>query len=151
FRTRRPDGSPLLKIVDFGLGKSINGQDPSLTQTQNVVGSPAYMAPEQLRSGKNVDPRSDVWGLGVGMYELISGKRPFHGATITELALGITMDPPPPLPESIPEELREMVMRCLQKDQGSRFQSVAKLVEVLEPFATDVADDTSIDAAAERS
>ncbi len=134
FRTRRPDGSPLVKILDFGLAKSINGQDHSLTRTAKVMGSPSYMSPEQLKSNKNVDPRIDVWSLGVVMYELVSGKRPFEGESVAELALAITKEPPRPLPESIPAELRAAIMRCLEKDVGARFQSVAELAEALAPF-----------------
>jgi serine/threonine-protein kinase len=73
FLTHRPDGTPCIKVLDFG------------------IGSPAYMAPEQLRSSRSADVRSDIWALGAIMYELVSGRAPFAGATVADLALRIAM------------------------------------------------------------
>jgi len=149
FRTTRPDGAPLIKILDFGLAKPMNGQDLSLTATSTVMGSPRYMSPEQLKSSKVTDPRSDIWALGVVMFELLSGKPPFDGETITELALNITNDPVPPLPETVPPRLANVVMKCLEKDAGKRYQSAAELAQALDaitkPWSPETAADTSPD------
>jgi len=131
----RPDGSASIKVLDFGIAKSTAKRDFALTETTNVMGSPSYMSPEQLKSSKNVDPRSDIWSLGVVLYELVSGRQPFRGETITELALNISSDPLPPLPESLPPAFVEVVTRCLQKNPERRFQNVGALATALEPFA----------------
>ncbi len=75
FLTQRADGSPLVKVLDFGISKTLSPIEESLTTTQAVLGTPAYMSPEQLRSSKHVDARSDIWSLGVVLYELCTGAR----------------------------------------------------------------------------
>src|SRR5262249_26962732 len=81
----RPDGTPLVKVLDFGISKSDDQDDAGLTTTMTVVGSPSYMSPEQLRSAKNVDARADVWALAVILFELLTGKRPFVGENATAM------------------------------------------------------------------
>src|SRR6185295_7457724 len=79
FLTRRTDGAPLIKVLDFGIAKAQGDASFSLTQTASVLGSPGYMSPEQLRSSRDVDLRSDIWSLGVILYELVVGRPPFTG------------------------------------------------------------------------
>jgi len=136
FLTRGADGRDLIKLLDFGIAKATTAIDPSLTATQKAMGSPAYMSPEQLRAHSTVDPRSDVWSLGVTMYELLTEKRPFEGDTPYELALSINNDPPIPLPDTVPPEIARVVMRCLEKDRERRYQNVAELATALAPLAT---------------
>ena len=77
FITRRPDGSNLLKILDFGISKTPASLS-ELTGTQTVVGTPTYMAPEQMRTARSTDPRSDIWSMGVVMYQMLAGRPPFE-------------------------------------------------------------------------
>jgi serine/threonine-protein kinase len=140
FVTRKANGAPLIKVLDFGVSKW-TGQDFSLTDSSVVVGSPLYMAPEQMRAARNAEPRSDIWALGVILYELLAGKVPFDGATVTELCLKVVTDPPAPLRDvrtDIPEPLASIVARCLEKDPTKRFENVAMLAQALEPFALNV-------------
>src|SRR5262249_33127610 len=136
FITRRPDGSMLLKILDFGISKTPVGYD-ELTGTQTVIGTPSYMAPEQMKSGRAADPRSDIWSIGVGVYQLITGRLPFSGESYAELVLKVGLEPPAPIPVPVPTGLDTVIMRCLEKDPNQRHQSVGELARMLAPFATD--------------
>lgn len=141
FITRRGNGAPLVKVLDFGISKTTGPGSAgvvSLTQSSTVLGSPLYMAPEQMRSARNVDPRGDVWSLGVILYELLTGRVPFDGESMTELCLKVVNDPPPEpkdLRADIPDALVKIVARCLEKDPANRFPNVAMLAMALEPFS----------------
>ena len=135
FWTQRPDGSALIKVLDFGIAKAPSSANFSMTQTSAVMGSPGYMSPEQLKSSKVVDARSDIWSMGVVLYELVSGKTPFEGESITELALKVAMDPTPVLPGNFPPAFHKVISRCLEKDPSRRYPDVAELAQALAPFA----------------
>ena len=141
FLTQRPDGSPIIKVLDFGISKVISAEAAqlSLTQTQTMMGSPLYMSPEQMRSSKDVDRRTDIWALGVILHELISGDVPFSGTTFPEVLMKVMAEPAPPLrsirPE-VPEALEAVVLRCLAKAPSDRHSSVAALAVALAPFAS---------------
>lgn len=132
FLTRRLDGSALVKVLDFGIAKAPVGADASLTRTDVVMGTPGYMAPEQLRSARDVDTRADIWALGVILYQALSGRLPFPAASLTEIAVKIAMDAPDPI--DLSPGLRAIVMRCLEKDRDRRFRDVGELVYALAPF-----------------
>lgn len=140
FLTQRANGTPCVKVLDFGISKradSFQGQDPALTKTGAVMGSPAYMAPEQMVNSKTVDGRADIWALGAMLYELTTGRIPFQGDSMTELVARVMSEPPMPptqLQLTIPAELNAIILRCLEKKPDSRFQSVRDLMAALHPF-----------------
>jgi TolB-like protein/Flp pilus assembly protein TadD/predicted Ser/Thr protein kinase len=126
------------KILDFGLAKRMALEHETttdgwslLTATGTVVGTPAYMSPEQLR-GAGSDARSDIWALGVVLYEMASGRRPFDGGTPYELSSAILSHPPRALPEGASLELRPIVTKCLEKDAADRFQRADDVRAALE-------------------
>lgn len=135
FMTMRADGTPLIKLLDFGISKQQSAAAKvDLTSTQATLGTPAYMSPEQLRSSKQVDARTDIWALGVVMYELLCGARPFTADTFSALCMQIGLEHPPPLADSLPAGIAEIVMRCLEKEPGRRYASVTELAAALRPY-----------------
>jgi hypothetical protein len=137
FLTRRPGGSPLVKVLDFGISKAPAEADHQLTRTHAVMGTPAYMSPEQLRASRDVDARSDIWSLGVVLHECLTGRRPFDGDTLSAVCLKVAVDPLPPLPAYVARELAAVVERCLAKEPAARFATVGELAAALAPFASD--------------
>jgi serine/threonine protein kinase len=142
FVTTRMDGTPLVKVLDFGISKmsALNsaGAEESLTSTGLVMGSPGYMSPEQVRNAKAVDARSDVWALGVILYEVLTGVSPFRGDTAGEVFARVITETPPPLREvrrDIPEGLERVVAQCLERDVARRVPSVSALAKHLLPWA----------------
>jgi serine/threonine protein kinase len=134
FCARRPDGSSAIKVLDFGISKMGSMQ---MTETQACVGSPCYMSPEQLRSSRRVDARTDIWALGAVLYELLTGAVPFWGDTMPELCTRILHTPPTPIRDlraEVPEELAAVIERCLAKDRADRIANVADLAAALAPF-----------------
>lgn len=143
FLARRADGVSRIKVLDFGIAKAMvpteSGQRPSyLTEETTTFGTPTYMSPEQLRESRDVDARSDIFSIGVILYELVSGRVPFEGDTTADLHASILMEEPSPLNEldpTVPEAFDAIVQRCLAKDRHERFSNVAELAEALLPFA----------------
>ncbi len=141
FLSQRPDGAPLVKVLDFGISKRhqpnlIGGSE--LAQTQRLMGSPLYMSPEQLRTARRVDARTDIWALGVTLFELIAGRCPFEAESMSAVMIAIANDPPATFSQlgvPVPEGLEEVVLRCLEKDQERRWGSVAELAQALAPYA----------------
>jgi eukaryotic-like serine/threonine-protein kinase len=143
FLSRRADGSHLVKVLDFGISKVTrpgdSGADMSLTKTSTMMGSPLYMSPEQMRSSRDVDARSDLWSIGAIFYELIGGRTPFQGQSLPELCAQILTEEPPPLASlrpDLPPALGAAVHRCLAKHPDHRFPSVAELAAALVPFGS---------------
>src|SRR4029077_13541481 len=114
--------------LDFGISKlSAPGgmAEVAMTNTQALMGSPLYMAPEQLRSSKNVDHRADIWSMGVILYEMLGGRPPFDGEALPVVCARIMTESPPPLhtvAARVPHGLESVVMRCLEREAQRRFQ-----------------------------
>jgi eukaryotic-like serine/threonine-protein kinase len=131
-------GAIVAKILDFGVAKLMAGFDQeSRSATRSIAGTPDYMAPEQIDGVEDLDGRADVWSLGVMMYELVSGRRPFDGATFSALIRQVTSEPHAPLAVVAPgvdARFAAVVDRCLAKARADRFASMDELAAALEPF-----------------
>jgi serine/threonine-protein kinase len=133
FLERDSTGATSVKLLDFGVSKQASGFE-TLTRTGDRVGSPAYMSPEQLSSSRDADARCDIWSLGVVLYELACGHRPFQEDTDANLYMSVMQGEPAAITEpSLPPELGTAIHRCLQKDPDSRYGSVAELAVQLAP------------------
>lgn len=132
-----PEGR--VKVLDFGLAKRLRGEElaevtrsrVSLTEAGTVTGTLHALAPEVLR-GEPADARSDVWALGVSLYEMAAGRLPFEGKTGFEMSSAILRESPAPLPSRVPAALRAVILRCLAKDSGQRYQRASEVRAALE-------------------
>lgn len=140
FLTHRRDRTPLIKVLDFGISK-LNDPEPTqaaLTNPAMLMGSPAYMSPEQLTNPREVDPRTDLWSLGVILFELLAGRPAFTASSLPLLMTAIMQQEPDDLIQlrpDVPPALAKVVSRCLEKSVDERFQTVSELVGALLPFA----------------
>jgi serine/threonine protein kinase len=142
FLTKRPNGTACVKVLDFGISKSdrLGGSSAKLhaTHARAVLGSPFYMAPEQMRAAREVDARADIWALGATLYELLTGRVPFDADSLLDLALQVAQAEPVSIRDirvEVPWALEQVVLRCLEKDREDRFASVRMLAGALAPFA----------------
>jgi len=140
FLCQGPDQSPLIKVLDFGISKGLTlAHDwPELTGNQTILGSPQYMSPEQVKNPKDVDTRSDIWSLGVLLWELLTGTPPFSGLSPLSLFSAIVSEQPRELSElrrDLPPNLQAVVARCLEKSPQNRYQTIAEFASALLPFA----------------
>ncbi len=137
FLSRDATGEIVPKILDFGISKAIGAKTIDLIRTTAgaVLGSPAYMSPEQARGEAEIDGRSDVWSLGVILYEALTGRLPFKGTNYNALMVAIITAPAPPITEITPEmprDLAAVVERALAKDRDRRIGTARELAERLE-------------------
>jgi serine/threonine protein kinase len=142
FLAQRPSNTAILKLIDFGISKVApkRGEGANwahATASDDRVGTPLYMSPEQLRSPKDVDQRADIWGLGVVLFELITGTQVFDAVDMPGLCASILTGAPKPLRAVLPEApmaLEQVILKCLEKDPARRFRNVAELTQELMPF-----------------
>jgi serine/threonine-protein kinase len=147
FLIEKAGKTDFVKLLDFGVAKFTDlsaSQQMGRTGVGALVGTPEYMSPEQM-SGKTVDHRSDIYALGIILYEVITGRQPFTAKSLGEMAIKhLTVTPPKPsklkdLPHMPSRELEQLIMQCLQKDPLKRPQHVSEITERLTPIASEVA------------
>jgi len=140
FLTETSDGSVRVKLLDFGVSKFADpsGDGARVTATRALVGSPVYMSPEQMRGSQNIDTRTDIWSIGIILYELLGhGHSPFEAPTLPAICARVLDKEPPPLRKirrDLPRALEAVVLRCLEKEPERRFRTVADLADALVPF-----------------
>jgi hypothetical protein len=123
-------------LLDFGVAKIIGDREEKVTGIDGCLGTPEYMAPEQLRTASDIDGRADVWSLGVVLYELLTGKTPYTGSLLNVVA-GIAADPVPDprrTRPALPEALAAVILRMLEKDPDRRIKTMGDVVDALAPF-----------------
>jgi serine/threonine-protein kinase len=138
FLTKRIDGTPLVKVLDFGISKVTGESVEALTRTTAAMGSALYMSPEQMQQTRGVDHRTDIYALGVSLFELLAGQQPFYAETLPQLCAAILTGEPTKLSEKrpdLPETLAKTIERAYERDRAIRYQSVAELVAALAPWA----------------
>ncbi len=134
FITHSVDGQPHIKLLDFGVASAPTG-NTQITQTGIIMGTPAFMCPEQMRSSRHPEPRWDIWSLGVVLYQCLEGAQPFAGDGFAELVLAVVTQAPRPAQQTEPE-LLAVVERCLHKEPKQRYQNVHEVAVALAPFAS---------------
>jgi serine/threonine-protein kinase len=138
FLAARPNRPPVVKVLDFGLSKEPpSDARASLTATDSIFGTPQYMSPEQIRSTKNVDARTDQHALAMILFELITGRPAFDAANVSHLVVLIATAPPPRIRDvrsDVPAKLEQALLRALAKRPADRFADLADFADAIAPF-----------------
>ena len=143
-------GRRVTKVLDFGISKFVAQVDEHVTLTKALFGSPLYMSPEQFRSAKSADHRSDIWSLGVILYETLTGLPPFVRENAPAVGLAVTKEPHVPPTQrrrSLPAAVDTIVAGALQKAPRDRYQSMTELLHALEALTPRAREDTPTQAA----
>jgi len=125
-------------IMDFGIARSIETED--ITRTEARIGTPKYMSPEQME-GKELDRRSDIYSLGVILYEMVTGRVPYEGDTAAEIAVKQDTEPPPQPKNSnpqIPQDLNLLILKCIQKDKDKRYGRIDEILDELSKIEQEI-------------
>jgi eukaryotic-like serine/threonine-protein kinase len=141
FLARDASGVERLKVLDFGISKAmpIAGGELAMTKTASMLGSPLYMSPEHMKNARDVDERTDIWAIGVILFELIAGRPPFWAESLPELSVQVLSTTAPPLSSFAPHAppgLTAAIAACLHQDREARFRNIADLADAMAPFAT---------------
>jgi len=146
FLASRRDGSPLVKLLDFGISKMQGAPgDQALTRTATAMGSALYMSPEQMQETRGVDHRTDIYSLGITLFELIAGTQPFYAETLPNLCAEVLTGKPRPLHDFRPDlsaDLAARIERAYERDKNQRYQSIAEFAVALAPYAPSRAQST---------
>jgi serine/threonine-protein kinase len=141
--TTGPGGAACVKVLDFGVSKVIGPtglagtEEVQLTSTSQAIGSPLYMAPEQINDAANVDGRADIWSIGVTLYQFLTETTPWTGTTVMALLSAMATKPATPIVEyrpDVPPGLAAVIEQCLEKDRSRRWSSVAEFAAALGPY-----------------
>jgi serine/threonine protein kinase len=139
FLAKRPNGTEIVKVLDFGISKvSTRPGEVAITTTNTLMGSPVYMAPEQMRSTRTVDSRADIWSLGLILYELLTGETAFSGDTVPEVCVAVMSGEPRAISDfrdDVPQELQAVLLKCMAKDRAERYPTMAAFARDLARFA----------------
>jgi serine/threonine-protein kinase len=145
FLTQKLDGEPCIKVLDFGISKFTQEEgeldSENITVTSSLVGTPKYMSPEQIQDSRNVDSRTDIWGLGTIFYELLTQTRPFAAPSLALVCVKILHEEipaPSAIKKEIPQAVDAVIARCLKKAAADRYQSVGELVDALVTLSPNV-------------
>jgi serine/threonine-protein kinase len=139
FLANQPDGSVIVKVLDFGIAKQADEEVSGLTDTALIFGSVVYMSPEQMKSTRDVDHKTDIYALGVTLYELIAGKPPFQAKLVPELLVQKAQGKPTPLRDlepDAPEALEKVLEKSFERDLNARYESIAAFAHALAPFGS---------------
>ncbi len=131
----RVGGAVVVKLLDFGLARGLHWRLGKITRAGAAVGTPGYMSPEQARGRRDLDVRTDVYAVGVVLYEMFAGRRPFEGVTPTDVMVRACTEDPVPLSQyrpDLPRALSEFVMRALAREREARFDDVRDMRSALE-------------------
>ena len=121
-----------VKVADLGLAKIVGDASSGMTGTGVGMGTPQYMSPEQFEDARSVDHRADIFSLGVTLYHMLTGRRPFAGETLQEILRKVLLSDPPPLPPSVPPAVQQLIARMLAKNAEQRFQTYGELLAAID-------------------
>jgi serine/threonine-protein kinase len=138
-------------VLDFGISKMMS---ETLTTVRGIMGSPAYMSPEQIRSPQSVDARADIWAIGIVLYEMLTGITPFNARTLPAILTNIATQPVPSVRRyrlDVPARLDAVIQKCLEKDPADRYASAAELADALAPFVRHAPSERSVPPVSSKS